>query len=154
MVRFPAAIALTLSLCMTAMPWVASARAAERQPLTIATQNGPQRFKVEMALTDRQITRGLMFRRTLAERGGMLFDFHTDQTVTMWMKNTLLPLDMIFIRADGRVARIAANTTPQSTSIISSEEPVRAVLEVRGGTARKFGISPGDRVEHRMFPAR
>jgi len=76
----------------------------------------------------------------------MLFDFSPEQNVSMWMKNTLIPLDMIFIRADGRILRIAENTRTESEDIISSGGPVRAVLEVIGGTARKYGIQPGDRV--------
>ena len=87
-----------------------------------------------------------MFRKELPEGRGMLFDFHSDQDVGFWMQNTYIPLDMIFIRGDGRILRIAENTEPLSTRIIPSGGPVRAVLEVIGGTARKLGIAPGDRV--------
>jgi uncharacterized membrane protein (UPF0127 family) len=81
----------------------------------------------------------------------MLFDFNTEQPISMWMKNTYIPLDMIFIRNDGRVSRIAENTEPMSLKVISSAGPARAVLEVIAGTARKYGIAPGDRVAHPMF---
>ena len=92
-----------------------------------------------------------MYRRELPEGRGMLFDFSPEQPVSMWMKNTYIPLDMIFIRADGRILRIAENTTPESEAIIPAGRPVRGVLEVIGGTAKKFGIAPGDRVAHPLF---
>ena len=81
----------------------------------------------------------------------MLFDFHREQEVSFWMQNTYIPLDMIFIRGDGRILRIAENTEPLSTRMIPSGGPVRAVLEVIGGTARKLGIAPGDRVASPIF---
>jgi uncharacterized membrane protein (UPF0127 family) len=125
--------------------------AAENQILEIASKNGVHAFAVEVAITDDERERGLMFRKSLPLGHGMLFDFKQDQNVAMWMKNTYIPLDMIFILSDGRIARIAENTTPLSERIISSGGPVRAVLEVIGGTAHKFGIVPGDRVAHPMF---
>ncbi len=125
--------------------------AAERQPLEIATATGVHVFSVELAATDEERARGLMFRKELPAGQGMLFDFKRDQEVSMWMQNTYIPLDMIFIRADGRIHRIAENTEPLSTRIVSSGGPVRAVLEVIGGTARKLGIKAGDRVAHPMF---
>ena len=84
----------------------------------------------------------------------MLFVFTQEARHAMWMKNTLIPLDMIFIRADGRISRIAENTTPLSRAIVPSGGPVRAVLEVVGGTAKKLGIAVGDRVAHPMFKTR
>jgi uncharacterized membrane protein (UPF0127 family) len=126
-------------------------RAQDLQTVEIATKSGVHVFAVELANTDEKRTRGLMERKELPEGRGMLFDFQRDQEVSMWMQNTFIPLDMIFIRADGRVHRIAENTEPHSTRIISSGGQVRAVLEVIGGTARKFGIAPGDRVGHPMF---
>jgi uncharacterized membrane protein (UPF0127 family) len=126
-------------------------RAQDLQTVEIATKSGVHVFAVELANTDEKRTRGLMDRKELPEGRGMLFDFQRDQEVSMWMQNTFIPLDMIFIRADGRVHRIAENTEPHSTRIISSGGQVRAVLEVIGGTARKFGIAPGDRVGHPMF---
>ena len=101
------------------------------------------RSAVEIAETEAEREKGLMFRKELPEGQGMLFDFHREQEVGFWMQNTYIPLDMIFIRGDGRILRIAENTEPLSTRIIPSDGPVRAVLEVIGGTARKLGIAPG-----------
>lgn len=131
-----------------------SARAAELQTLEIATKSGVQVFAVEVATTEEEKRTGLMFRKELADGRGMLFDFSPEQEVSMWMKNTFIPLDMIFIRADGRILRIAENTVPQSTAIISSRGPAKGVLEVIAGTAKKYGISPGDRVAHPLFNGR
>jgi uncharacterized membrane protein (UPF0127 family) len=132
----------------------APALAADVEPVEISSKGGVHVFAVEMAKTDAERAKGLMFRRELPDGRGMLFDFERDQEVTMWMQNTYIPLDMIFIRADGRIHRIAENTEPMSTRTISSGGPVRAVLEVSGGTARKLGIAPGDRVGHPLFKAR
>jgi uncharacterized membrane protein (UPF0127 family) len=129
----------------------APVRAASFQTLEIATRNGVQVFSVEMATTDEEKQTGLMYRKELADGKGMLFDFNPEQEVSMWMKNTYISLDMIFIRADGRILRIAENTEPLSTRIISSRGPARAVLEVPAGTAQKYGIQPGDRVAHPLF---
>jgi uncharacterized membrane protein (UPF0127 family) len=123
-----------------------AARAAEQQTLEIASKSGVHVFSVELAVTDAERERGLMFRRSLPELTGMLFDFKRDQEVTMWMKNTYVSLDMIFIQSDGRIRRIAENTETESLKIIPSGGPVRAVLEVAAGTARKLGIEPGDRI--------
>ncbi len=131
-----------------------SGRAAERGTLEITTRSGLHVFAVELAVTDEERARGLMFRKELPVGQGMLFDFKRDQIVTMWMRNTYIPLDMIFIRADGRIARIAADTQPLSEQIISSGVPVRSVLEVIGGTAKKLGITAGDRVAHPIFSGR
>ncbi len=97
-------------------------------------------------MTDEERARGLMFRRSVPESYGMLFDFKRDQEVSMWMRNTYVSLDMIFIQGDGRIRRIAENTETELDRIIPSGGPVRAVLEVVAGTAKKFGIQPGDRV--------
>lgn len=121
-------------------------RAEDLKTLEIASQSGVHVFAVEIADTDAERSKGLMFRKHLAEGRGMLFDFGQEQEVAMWMKNTYISLDMLFIRGDGRILRIAADTEPQSTRIIPSGGPVRAVLEVIAGTARKLGIAPGDRV--------
>lgn len=130
------------------------ARAASIQPLEIATKNGVQVFAVEMATTEEEKTTGLMYRKELPDGKGMLFDFTPAQEVSMWMKNTFISLDMIFIRADGRILRIAESTEPQSTRIISSGGPAKGVLEVIAGTARKYGIAPGDQVAHPLFNGR
>jgi uncharacterized protein len=125
--------------------------AAEQQTIEIASKNGVHVFTVELAVTEQERERGLMFRKQLPEGQGMLFDFKQEQEVSMWMENTYIPLDMIFIRRDGRIWRIAEDTEPLSRAIISSGGPVLAVLEVIGGTARKLGIAPGDRVGAPMF---
>ncbi len=130
------------------------ARAASTETLEIATRTGVRVFAVEIARTDEERRTGLMHRRHLPEGRGMLFDFSPPQEISMWMKNTYISLDMIFIDADGRILRIAEDTEPESTKIISSRGPARAVLEVIAGTARKYGIAPGDRVGHPLFGAR
>lgn len=130
---------------------VGSARAASVQPLEIVTKSGVHVFSVEMATTEQEKETGLMYRKELADGKGMLFDFSPEQEVSMWMKNTYISLDMIFIKADGRILRIAENTEPLSTKIIPSNGPVKGVLEVIAGTAQKYGIKPGDRVGHPLF---
>jgi uncharacterized membrane protein (UPF0127 family) len=126
-------------------------QAASVQPLEIVTKSGVQVFSVEMATTEEEKTTGLMYRKELPDGKGMLFDFTPEQQVSMWMKNTYISLDMIFIRADGRILRIAENTEPESTRIISSGGLAKGVLEVIAGTAKKYGIAPGDRVAHPLF---
>jgi uncharacterized membrane protein (UPF0127 family) len=145
---FPLVLALWLAaLALAGAP----ARSADLHSLEIVSKSGVHVFSVELAVDDEERARGLMFRKELPEGTGMLFDFGRDQDVAMWMKNTLIPLDMMFIAADGRIRRIAESTEPMSTRIIPSGGPVRAVLEVIGGTARKYGIAPGDRVAHPWF---
>jgi len=131
-----------------------SARAASIQPLEIVTKSGVHVFSVEMATTEQEKETGLMYRKELADGKGMLFDFSPEQEVSMWMKNTYISLDMIFIRADGRILRIAENTEPMSTKIIPSRGLAKGVLEVIAGTAQKYGIAPGDRVAHPLFNGR
>jgi len=147
--RFAFALALMLGAAL-----FAPATAADRNTVEIVSKTGVHVIAVELALTDDQRATGLMNRRQLPEGRGMLFDFGRDQEVSMWMKNTYIPLDMIFITRDGQIHRIAENTEPLSERIIPSGGPVRAVLEVIGGTARKLGIAPGDRVAHPMFSGR
>jgi len=129
----------------------AGARAATFQPLEIVTKSGVQVFSVEMAATEQEKETGLMYRKELADGKGMLFDFTPEQEVSMWMKNTYVSLDMIFIRSDGTILRIAENTEPLSTRIIPSRGLAKGVLEVVAGTAKKYGIEPGDRVGHPLF---
>jgi uncharacterized protein len=131
-----------------------AARAATVQPLEIVTKSGVQVFSVEMATTEDEKQTGLMYRKELPDGKGMLFDFSPEQQISMWMKNTYISLDMIFIRADGRILRIAENTEPLSTKIISSGGLAKGVLEVIAGTAQKYGIQPGDRVAHPLFNKR
>lgn len=116
-------------------------------PLAIETARGPVTFSVELADDPDERARGLMFRQTLPPDAGMLFDFGEERPVTMWMRNTPLPLDMLFIRSDGTVARIAERTTPFSERTIASGEPVRYVLELNGGIAGARGVRAGDRVD-------
>ena len=127
------------------------AGAANLERLEIATKSGPRAFLVEIATTEDEKNTGLMNRHDLPDGRGMLFDFSPPQLVSMWMKDTLIPLDMIFIRADGRILRVAQNTEPLSTVAIPSGGAVKAVLEVIGGTAKRYGIGPGDRVGHPLF---
>jgi uncharacterized membrane protein (UPF0127 family) len=127
---------------------------AGKQTLEIASKSGVHVFSVEIADNDAERAKGLMYRKELPEGQGMLFDFHREQEVSFWMQNTYIPLDMVFIRADGRILRIAENTEPLSTKLVPSGGPVRAVLEVIGGTTRKLGIAPGDRVASPIFKAR
>jgi uncharacterized protein len=149
--RWPfAACALILIVLFPAGPAVP----ADEQIVEIVSRSGVHAFTVEFAVNDEERMRGLMFRKELPEGRGMMFDFKQDMNVTMWMKNTYVSLDMIFIRADGRIHRIAENTEPESTKIIAAGAPVRAVLEVVAGTARKLGIKPGDQVAHPMFRSR
>jgi uncharacterized membrane protein (UPF0127 family) len=117
-------------------------------PLTIHSATGDHRFTVEVAASFAEQERGMMFRRSVAGDRGMIFPYDPPQEVGFWMKNTLIPLDMIFIRADGRIARIAT-AAPQSLDNVPSGEPVAAVLEIGGGRAAELGIKPGDRVEWR-----
>ena len=128
--------------------------AAGQQTLEIASKSGVHIFSVEVVDNDADRAKGLMYRKELPEGRGMLFDFHRDQEVSFWMQNTYIPLDMIFIRRDGRILRIEENTEPLSTRMIPSRGAVRAVLEVIGGTSRKLGIAPGDRVASPIFRAR
>ena len=131
-----------------------SSSAVELQPLEIVSKTGVHTFAVEMAVTPDEQAKGLMFRRELPEGQGMLFDFGREQPATFWMKNTYVSLDMIFIRADGRILRIAENTVPLSEALVPSGGPVRAVLEVVAGSAKKLGIAPGDQVAHPIFGGR
>jgi uncharacterized protein len=139
-----------LIACLTLL-WSVGLHAQSVEPLTIVSGNGRHAFQVEVARNDADRAQGLMFRRNMAPDRGMLFDFGRVQPISMWMQNTYIPLDMIFIRADGTVARIAENAEPLSTRTIPSGEPVLAVLEVNGGTAARLGIKAGDRVEHPLF---
>jgi uncharacterized protein len=130
---------------------LACAQAADEATLEIVSKTGVHVFAIELATNDAERSRGLMYRKELPEGRGMLFDFEHDQPVSFWMHNTYISLDMIFIRGDGRILRIAENTEPMSDRLIPSGGPVRAVLEVIGGTAHKLGIVPGDRVESPIF---
>ena len=136
-------------------PATGRADAAEQtEPLVLVTEKGRFEFTVEMATPPRQQRLGLMYRKEMDADHGMLFDFGRPREAGFWMKNTLISLDMVFISANGRVHRIAAATTPLSEEVIPSQGAVRAVLELVAGTARRIGLKPGDRVEHRIFSNR
>jgi uncharacterized protein len=146
-VRFAATLLALWLVTATGIAWAQSV-----EPLVIVTKDGARKtFQVEVARNEADRAQGLMFRRAMPADHGMLFDFTRVEPVSMWMQNTYLPLDMLFIRADGTIARIAANTEPLSTRTIASGEPVLAVLELNAGTASRLGIKVGDRVEHMLF---
>ena len=119
--------------------------------LTIVSGTGPHRFTVEVAETPVQMQQGLMFRRTMAADAGMLFDYKTPTVATMWMRNTFIPLDMLFVDAQGRIVNVHQRAVPQSLAMIAATAPVRAVIELNGGTAARLGIVPGDQVQHPIF---
>ena len=119
------------------------------EPLAIETTGGVKNFEVEVMRDDAARQRGLMFRRDLAPDRGMLFQFERNEPIQMWMKNTYLPLDMVFFGRDGKVVSIARDTEPLSERIISSGAPATAVVEFNAGTAARLGIAPGDRL---VFP--
>ena len=119
--------------------------------IQIQTKLGKFEFNVELAITERQQAQGLMYRRHLSPNAGMLFDYKVPKLITMWMKNTFIPLDMIFIDSDGQVIKIVERTIPLSKSVITSDKKARAVLEVNSGTASKLGLRLGDSIKHKIF---
>ena len=123
----------------------------ERSKLLVLSKSKSHEFIVEIAITDRQQRQGLMFRRRLASNEGMLFVYSSARILKMWMKNTYIPLDMLFINASGRIVNIVERTVPGSLETISSVERAMAVLEVNGGTSSRLKIQKGDRVRHRAF---
>jgi hypothetical protein len=130
---------------------LADSNAIAPERLDLVTASGVVSFEVEIADTPARQAMGLMYRTDLPERRGMLFLHSPPREATMWMRNTYIPLDMVFIRADGTVHRIAAMTEPHSEAIIASNGPVAAVLEIAGGSAERLGLKPGDKVVHRHF---
>ena len=124
-----------------------------KSELEIDSGGQRHKFMVEVARNSNERATGLMFRTEMAPDAGMLFDYDREQPVSMWMKNTFIPLDMLFIRADGRIANIAEWTTPRSLDEVASKGPVKAVLELNGGTAARLGLKAGDRVRHALFQA-
>ena len=141
------ALALSLALPMVACSRDASEEAsAATIPVTITSKGQAHVFNVEVARTDAEQDRGLMFRTSLPADGGMIFPFEKPRIGSFWMKNTLIPLDMFFIRADGSIDRIAENTIPESLEPVVSGGDVSAVLELAGGTAAKLGIDETARI--------
>lgn len=121
------------------------------EPLVLVTSAGERTIDAEIASTDQEKATGLMFRTSMADDQGMLFPSDQPRESSMWMRNTFIPLDMVFIRADGTVHRIEAMTEPQSERIIASQGAVLAVLELAGGAAQRLGLKPGDKITHRLF---
>ena len=122
-----------------------------KSQLVIETAKGKFRFDIELALTPPQMAQGLMYRRTLAADAGMLFDYGDPQPIAMWMKNTLIPLDMIFVARDGRVVDFHERAVPMSLDTIESKVPAKAVIEVNAGTVARLGIRIGDTVHYAAF---
>ena len=141
-------ITLSVLLCLT---FVDVAATFECDTVAIKSGQVSHRFIVEVARNAQERAKGLMFRKDLAIEEGMLFDFGETDHVAMWMKNTLIPLDMLFIREDGTIANIIHMAEPKTLTPRKSSEPVRAVLELKGGTARLLGIQPGHTVQHSLF---
>ncbi len=129
----------------------ARAGTLESSPLTIASGERELAFTVELAVTSEEQAQGLMHRRKLAADAGMLFPFAPEREAAFWMKDTNIPLDILFVAGDGRIVNIAERTVPLSLTALYSEGPVRAVLELNGGTSARLGIRPGDRVIHPIF---
>ncbi|MFN3835188.1 MAG: DUF192 domain-containing protein [Glycocaulis sp.] len=120
-------------------------------PLVIETAAGPVEFIAEIADTPDSRQRGMMFRESMAPDAAMLFDFEVEQPVAIWMANTLISLDIIFVRADGTIAKIIAHAQPLSRRSLPSDFPVLGVIEIAGGRAGELGIAPGDLVRHPLF---
>lgn len=145
---------LGLALLLVAAPALAQApqTGLPTSTATVVTADGRRHvFKVEIADTDVTRARGLMYRRQMAADAGMLFDYKFETETAFWMKNTLIPLDMIFIRADGTIANVAERAVPLDETSIPSNGAVRGVLEVNGGTAARLGIKAGDKVLNPIF---
>lgn len=147
-------LGLCLALLALLAPPAFAQQAFEETPLAIEAGSGTHRFQVELAATPAQRQQGLMFRASLDSDRGMLFDFGHTAPVTMWMRNTYIPLDMLFIAGDGRIHSIAEDVQPLSDAIVGSRGPVRAVLELAAGTSAALGIEAGDVVVHPMFAPR
>jgi uncharacterized membrane protein (UPF0127 family) len=150
-----------LLVVLALLPVVAMAQSSEptkpqpelpKEKLVITTKDGAKHvFNVEMAIDPMQQITGLMFRTSVPADGGMLFDWGTPRDSQMWMKNTLVPLDMVFVNQDGTIRSIAENTVPESLAVIDSRGPVRATVELQAGITAKLGIVAGDKVTQRIF---
>jgi uncharacterized membrane protein (UPF0127 family) len=145
---------LALVVLLLAPPgWAQPLLTFDKDTLTIESASGGRHtFNVELAMTPEQMAQGLMYRRQLAADAGMLFIYPAPEPTAFWMKNTLIPLDMLFIAPDGHILNIAERTIPQTETPVPSAGPVKAVLELNGGTAQRLGIKPGDRVRHKSLP--
>lgn len=147
------AAAFAASLAFTACATAQTPKNPEgpTDPLTIVVDGKPHPFKVELADTPKESEMGLMYRTTMAKDHGMIFDFKPPQPITMWMKNTIIPLDMLFMDKDGTVLSVAENARPGSLRLIGPGIPVSSVLELNAGVAKELGVKPGDKVEHKIF---
>lgn len=145
-----AAIVIFWAVLVSVLPGPAHAQMREDK-LTLVTSTGRHEILIEVAETLQQKSLGLMFRTSLPENRGMLFPYGKPQEITMWMRNTYIPLDMVFIRADGVVHRIEVKAEPLNERIIASQGAVSGVLELAGGVAQKLGLKPGDKVLHSSF---
>jgi uncharacterized protein len=150
MQRVRAFFIVVVSLLLAFAP-VRAQELAKLEPITIATDENAVLLTAEIADTDELRSRGLMFRHRLPEGRAMLFDFDPPRAVSMWMKNTYISLDMLFVRPDGTIAAIAENTVPKSLDTITVPEPVRGVVELPAGTVKKLGIKTDHVVYHRIF---
>jgi uncharacterized membrane protein (UPF0127 family) len=139
-------LGLAVALCI-------GAAAASAEPLVIHAGGSAYKFEVEVVTTPETRAQGLMFRKAMPPNAGMLFIYPGEQAVSFWMKNTLIPLDMLFLKADGSIAHIAHNAVPMDETPIDSGAAVKAVLEINGGTANALGIKEGDKVEYQARPA-
>jgi uncharacterized protein len=146
-----ALLALLLTAVLAAAPLRAELASFTKSELTIETAGGKHHFAIEEAKTEAQMEQGLMYRRSMAPDAGMLFEYQQPQIMTFWMKNTLIPLDMLFIAADGTIADIHERAVPLLLDPINSAVPVLGVLELNGGTVARLGIKRGDLVRHPMF---
>ena len=152
--RLPLKILVTIvTLALLVLVYFTLLSSGASSPGTLVTASGPHPIVVELAKTEKEREIGLMNRNSMPEDQGMLFDFEETRLVTMWMKNTYIPLDMVFMDEAGRVTHVAANAQPLSLAIISSRGPVRYVLELNGGAAARLGLKPGDRLEHPIIAA-
>ena len=145
------ALLLVLTLHFPLGARVLGQEPARIEPLTITTGASAAMFSAEVADTDELRERGLMFRHRLPENQAMLFDFGEPRPVSMWMKNTYIPLDMVFVRSDGTIAAIVENAVPKSLETIGVQEPVRGVIELAAGTVKRLGITQQDKVYNRIF---
>jgi len=148
-----------LALCVALLGFCTVALAADPKlptgPLEILSGGKTHKFTVELATTAAEMSRGLMYRRSMGASEGMLFDYRQDTPgISFWMKNTFIPLDMFFIKADGTILNIHERAIPQNETPIFAAGPVRLVLELNGGTASRLGIKPGDRVSHAVLNVR
>jgi uncharacterized protein len=151
----PAAVWFPFCLLFAVLIFINVAVADASRPgpgtLVVSTAKADHEFVVELVNTPSSRSRGLMYRRSMAGNAGMLFDFVISQRVVMWMKNTFIPLDMLFIDSEGKITNIASRTVPHSLLHIPSSGKVRAVLELNSGLAARLNISPGDRIRHKIF---